>query len=281
MPNRLSHHFDLGFQRPADGSTTAAAGPPAAQSGAPSERAGPREPIGVSPPPAAAPIGRRAIPLAAALGALVLIGLMILWLRREPRVESVPHTELPVPADTAAPPPSPGPDSVVVVPASRKSPVLWLVLGAVGAIVGVGLLALLTATLRRFENPLPWQLVCWTLLTFGILARHLLVPGVAPPERVLAETSTAPSSPADSHAAQPGAGPVIGESRSDFGGPFDVRSLLLSAALGLAIFPYTMRRLNQLRPQPGLEHVALPFGLGFFLDLAQVTALHWVPKLAG
>jgi hypothetical protein len=54
---------------------------------------------------------------------------------------------------------------------------------------------------------------------------------------------------------------------------------LLSAVLGLVLFPAAMRRLNRLRPRPGLEHVALPFGLGFFVDLAQVATVSWViPK---
>jgi hypothetical protein len=59
----------------------------------------------------------------------------------------------------------------------------------------------------------------------------------------------------------------------------DLRSLLLSGVLALAVFPAAMRRLNRLQPQPGLEHVALPFSLGFFLDLAQVTVLRWIPEL--
>ncbi|MFL5495334.1 MAG: hypothetical protein ACJ8DC_13205 [Gemmatimonadales bacterium] len=123
-------------------------------------------------------------------------------------------------------------------------PATWLILGAVLTIAGVGVCALLTGLLRSQKNPLPWQLACWTLLTIGVLSRHLLLEGGS-------------------------------------GTPFDVKSLLLSAAIGLAVFPYAMRRLNQLRPDPGLEHVAVPFGLGFFLDIAQVTALHWLPKLTG
>jgi hypothetical protein len=269
MGNRLSGHFDLGFRPPV--SSSAPTAPPGAAAGpqATGEYARPREPIvAYSPAPAPSRTGRQAILLAAVLGALVLVGLMVFWLTRAHQQAVVPSPALPIPEDTAAAP-VPHPDTVVAVSPSPKSPVLWLVLGAVGAIVGVGLLALLTATLRRFENPLPWQLVCWTLLTLGILSRHLLVPGVSGAGEVRAEATSAPSAP-------PTAAP-----RSDSGTPFDVRSLLLSAALGLALFPYTMRRLNQLRPQPGLEHVALPFGLGFFLDLAQVTALHWVPKIVG
>jgi hypothetical protein len=237
----LSGHFDLGF-RPLVAADEPAAAPD----------------TGAFPPlPAPARSARPRMLMAVVLGVLVLIGLMLFWLLRERRDSAAPpHTALPIPEDTTTiSVPGPAPDTVVIRPPAR-SPVLWLVLGAVGAIVGVGLLALLTAALRRFQNPLPWQLVCWTLLTLGILSRHLLLPSVA-------------------------AAPTPTETERPTGEPFDVRSLLLSAALGLAVFPYTMRRLNRLRPQPGLEHVALPFGLGFFLDLAQVTALHWVPKIAG
>jgi len=254
MPNRLSGHFDLGFRPPVGADEPAAA---------PDTGAFPSL-------PAPARSARPRMLMAVVLGVLVLIGLMLFWLLRERRDSAAPpHTALPIPEDTTTiSVPGPAPDTVVVRPPAR-SPVLWLVLGAVGAIVGVGLLALLTATLRRFQNPLPWQLVCWTLLTLGILSRHLLLPSVAAAPTPT-ETASSPSAPA--------AAPVP---ERPTGEPFDVRSLLLSAALGLAVFPYTMRRLNRLRPQPGLEHVALPFGLGFFLDLAQVTALHWVPKIAG
>jgi hypothetical protein len=272
MPNRLSGHFDLGFRTRGAGrapieSSGAGAGPPL------SDQYSRRDTGGFHPPPAppAAPSPKARLPVlvAAVLGVLVLIGLMLFWLVREPKQSAgPPHTALPIPEDTTISVPGAHPDTVVVRPPAR-SPVLWLVLGAVGAIVGVGLLALLTAALRRFQNPLPWQLVCWTLLTLGILSRHLLVPSIGGGQAA-AETASAP-----------GAAAAASTPQRPAGEPFEVRSLLLSAALGLAVFPYTMRRLNRLRPQPGLEHVALPFGLGFFLDLAQVTALHWVPKIAG
>ena len=45
-----------------------------------------------------------------------------------------------------------------------------------------------------------------------------------------------------------------------------------------------MRWLNRVSPRPGLQHVAVPFSLGFFVDLGQVlaTSLHvklpWIPS---
>lgn len=58
----------------------------------------------------------------------------------------------------------------------------------------------------------------------------------------------------------------------------------MSAAVGIAILPALMKWLNRIATKPGLQHVAVPFSLGFFLDLAQVLASHyivplpWVPK---
>lgn len=48
-------------------------------------------------------------------------------------------------------------------------------------------------------------------------------------------------------------------------------AFLGSVIIGLAVFPWFMRRVNKKRPRPGLEHVALPFAFGFFLDLTTVA----------
>jgi hypothetical protein len=42
--------------------------------------------------------------------------------------------------------------------------------------------------------------------------------------------------------------------------------------VGLAVFPMMMRWINRRRRRAGLEHVAVPFAFGFFLDLALVAA---------
>jgi len=53
--------------------------------------------------------------------------------------------------------------------------------------------------------------------------------------------------------------------------------LLASFIIGLALFPPMMRYLNKKNTKPGMEHVVLAFGLGFFVDLAsgKIIAPAW------
>lgn len=60
-----------------------------------------------------------------------------------------------------------------------------------------------------------------------------------------------------------------------------VTAFLASAIIALATLPLLMRWLNRRRPKVGLEHIATPFAYGFFLDLAAVSALKFVPKVFG
>jgi len=108
--------------------------------------------------------------------------------------------------------------------------------------VGVGLLAAFLKVLRNLSNPLYWQIACWFLVAIGILLRPVFV-GAADP----LETT--------------------------------VKGALGAGCIALGIFPALMRLLNRLKPDPGLVHVAVPFGLGFFLDITQLLAKTYVPGL--
>jgi len=44
--------------------------------------------------------------------------------------------------------------------------------------------------------------------------------------------------------------------------------LIASFIIGLALFPPIMRFFNKKDKKPGIEHVILAFGIGFFIDLA-------------
>jgi hypothetical protein len=48
-------------------------------------------------------------------------------------------------------------------------------------------------------------------------------------------------------------------------------AFLASVVLSLAIYPSFMRWFNRHRPRVGLEHVALPFSFGFFLDIVRAS----------
>jgi hypothetical protein len=89
------------------------------------------------------------------------------------------------------------------------------------------------------RHAIPYQVACWTILALGILVRQYLLPG--PPH-----------------------------------GP---SALWGSAAVALAVFPPAARVLRARGDRPGLEQVALPFSLGFFLNWAYVAAAHWIPNL--
>jgi len=155
------------------------------------------------------------------------------------------------PKATALPAPSP---TALPAPKSRPAPeavppkpvsVATLVGVLLGATVAVGALSALVGLLRRLKNPLYWQLACWMLVVVGIAVRPVVVSASGLPT--------------------PG-------------------QLLVSVAVGLAVLPGLMRWLNRVSPRPGLQHVAVPFSLGFFLDLTQVLAasfnvkLPWIPS---
>jgi len=52
-------------------------------------------------------------------------------------------------------------------------------------------------------------------------------------------------------------------------------SLAASFVISFAIFPILMRQVNRRRPRPGLLQVTIPFGFGFFLNLAGVSVYKW------
>lgn len=123
-------------------------------------------------------------------------------------------------------------------------PIATLVGLLVGGALVLGVLATVLHYLRGVRNRLYWDLACWALVVIGIVVRQLV----------------ASSSPA-----------------------FSVGGLMVAAAVAVAVLPGLMRWLNRISTDPGLEHVAVPFSLGFFLDMVQVLASHyavplpWVP----
>jgi hypothetical protein len=52
-----------------------------------------------------------------------------------------------------------------------------------------------------------------------------------------------------------------------------------AVAISFALVPSLTRWINRKRPDPGLEQVALPFTLGFFLDIAAVAAVRLLPQV--
>ncbi|HSR52933.1 MAG TPA: hypothetical protein VLV83_19090 [Acidobacteriota bacterium] len=100
-------------------------------------------------------------------------------------------------------------------------------------------LSMIVYLLRRKENLLYWEVACWVLVGLGIASRQSI--------------SISPALAFDPAKITPSL-------------------LLVSALIGLAVFPALQRWLNRVKPIPGLAHVATPFSLGFFLDLAQVLA---------
>jgi len=127
-------------------------------------------------------------------------------------------------------------------PAGAPTALLALTALAVLTVV-IGLLSALMAFLRRLANPLYWQVACWFLMALGLLLRPLVVSGTDPLQTT-------------------------------------VKGALVAGLVALGVFPGLMRVLNRLRPEPGLGHVALPFALGFFLDVAQLAAKTHVPALS-
>jgi uncharacterized membrane protein YhaH (DUF805 family) len=121
-------------------------------------------------------------------------------------------------------------------------------LNAVGIVLGIlfaaavvlGSLSVFIRFLRRRRNPLYWQLACWVLVVVGIVVRQLVAAQLGVPS---------------------------------------LSQVLVSIAVGVAVLPALMRWLNRVSPKPGVQHAAVPFSLGFFLDLAQVLTSSYVVKL--
>jgi hypothetical protein len=111
-------------------------------------------------------------------------------------------------------------------------------------LLGGGLLLVVIASLvhflRQYANPLYWEIACWTLVVIGIIVRQMAANGTS---------------------------------------DMSMGEVAVSAVVGLAILPALMRWLNKISHRPGIQHVAVPFSLGFFVDLAQVLTSHFVVPL--
>jgi hypothetical protein len=132
----------------------------------------------------------------------------------------------------------------VATPSQRELVVaiLFIILG--GAIVLI-LLASLMFFLRKRNNPLYWEVACWALVALGIVVRQILPTSVDNPHG----TTLTPI------------------------------AVIVSGVVALAIFPGIMRWLNSVPRTPGLAQVAIPFSIGFFVDLAQVLTSKYVVSL--
>ncbi len=122
---------------------------------------------------------------------------------------------------------------------------VWFAVGQaalvlLGGAVLLGALASLVHFLRGRRNPLYWELACWILVVLGIVVR-----------------------------------PLVASQSVSLG----LGALFTSAAIGVAVLPSLMRWLNRVSRRPGLQHVAVPFSLGFFIDLTQVLTSRYVVRL--
>ena len=176
-------------------------------------------------------------------------------------------------------------DSLLVRVRSPIPPWVWWIFVPIGALIGLAVLAMLALALRQLANPVAWHLVCLVLLAAGIFCRQEFL-GASPAEAtqdlmiVVKPPKPAQAPAADSSTSRlKGANDAEAPTGKGQPGSGRSRSIIFSMVLALAVFPSAIRWLNRLKPDPGLEHVALPFALGFFLDLAKVAALHWIPQL--
>lgn len=119
-----------------------------------------------------------------------------------------------------------------------SSMVVQLLLILFGGALLIIVVASLLHFLRQRSSRLFWEVACWALVVIGIMVRQMV-----------ADNS-----------------PALG-----------MGELIASAVVGLVILPALMRHLNKISSRPGLQHVAVPFSLGFFVDLAQVLAANYVP----
>ncbi len=125
-------------------------------------------------------------------------------------------------------------------PFAASFPVWQFAIVLLGGACVLGVLAWLLHFLRGRRNRLYWHLACWVLVVVGIVIRQMVANGSS---------------------------------------AMAVGALLVSAVVGVAILPGLMRWLNKISNQPGLQHVAVPFSLGFFVDLAQVLTSHYIVRL--
>ncbi len=62
---------------------------------------------------------------------------------------------------------------------------------------------------------------------------------------------------------------------------FTLGTFLGALVIALAVFRPAMKWLNDRRPFPSFEHIATPFGIGFFLDLAALAGEKVIVHFAG
>ena len=132
-------------------------------------------------------------------------------------------------------------DYVLSLPSEVVS-VLRALLLLLGFGVVLGIFATISHALRKSKNPLYWELLSWFLVAIGIILRPFVL------------------------------------DRKDL----DIRlsSVAVAGIVAVIVLPLLMRWLNRVKPEPGLIHAALPLSLGVFLDVTQLAAQSYVPKLA-
>jgi len=128
---------------------------------------------------------------------------------------------------------------------SAESP-LWIFVAIAVFALLVGVMSSLVYYLRQKDNKLYWQIACWLLMVVGILIRPIVEAALAGHEPI--QTT--------------------------------LKGAVVAGVVALGVFPGMMGILNKLNPEPGLTHVALPFSLGLFMDVAKVMAATYVPSLA-
>lgn len=125
-------------------------------------------------------------------------------------------------------------------PGKPPSSVLVAVRG-LALVLAIGLLLIVLARvahwLRERANPTYWEATCWTLVAIGIVVRQVISVDGTPNLQKLS-----------------------------------VSGFAVSAIVSIAVLPVLMRWINRIPRQQGLLHVALPFSLGFFLDLAKALS---------
>ena len=57
-------------------------------------------------------------------------------------------------------------------------------------------------------------------------------------------------------------------------------TVAVAGVVAIVVLPSLMRWLNRLKPEPGLTHAAVPLSLGVLLDVAQLAAKSYFPKMA-
>lgn len=254
---KISDYFDLGYpQDPTDELPERWAEEEAAEAepeGAGASRAGvddaaPPAPTGASPPPAPEAAPPPPAPDAAApssrrvlLVTAIIVGTGIVALLAVWTFLATWGLTSPAP---------PGEEIQRVMPPGAAAPgtggAAEVAAGGVALVLMLGAVLLGSGALRRWvPKRLGLELGSWVLLALGIFVRQ----NIAIPELAW--------SPAN----------------------LSLAGLLVSLVVAAAVFPWAMRAANRLRTGPGLEMLLVPFSLGFFLDLAAVAAVAWIPQL--